>query len=54
MKDTIKVMIEHPFSTSIVIGACLGGVASIITALKGVETKPIIQVIAEKTPNSTK
>lgn len=54
MKDTIKVIVEHPFSTSIVIGAFLGGVASIITAVKGVETKPIIQVITDKTPNSTK
>lgn len=52
MKDVVKVIVEHPFKAAVVIGAFFGGVSSIVSAVKGTETKPVIQVITEKAPKS--
>ena len=49
MKETIKNVLNHPIATMIVVGAVFGGVADIISTVKGGGRKPYISV-----PNAEK
>lgn len=44
MKELCKTALEHPFSTVIVVGAIAKGVATIITAARGKDIAPVVQI----------
>lgn len=48
MNDVLKNILEHPFASTIIIGAVLGGIADIIRAGKGYGRYPEMHIKLEK------
>lgn len=54
LDETIKSIVEHPIATTIIVGSVMNGIAKIIAAARGIDTKPVMNVtISDKTKPNT-
>lgn len=53
MKDIIKMVVNHPIASILVIGSTCNGISNIISAAKGTGVKPMIDITTTSVPENT-